>query len=109
MSRRARSSRIVSSNSVYHSDTFEYAAHGSMSCPQIETHPFFCRVGVIKSNQQLALVHLGKVLIQHCRLGVSDVQVTARLRWEASDDLALLRILQPERERGGGFVGTRLV
>ena len=53
------------------------------------TYTLFSRVGVIKSDEQSAIVHPSEVLIEHRSLGVADVQVTRRLGREPRDDLAI--------------------
>ena len=44
---------------------------------------FFCRVGIIKTHIKLAVVFLGKSVIQKNGFGMSDMEVSIRLRWEA--------------------------
>lgn len=47
-------------------------------------------VGVIISDDQIAAVHLCKVLVQQGGLGVTNMQVATGLWREASDNLAIL-------------------
>ena len=44
---------------------------------------FFCRVCIIKTHIKLAVVFLGKSVIQKNGFGMSDMEVSIRLRWEA--------------------------
>ncbi len=55
---------------------------------------YLARVGVVKPHQHLALVFLGKELIQQGCLGMPYVQVTRGLWWEPGDHLAFYCILQ---------------
>ena len=43
---------------------------------------FFCRVCIIKTHIKLAVVFLGKSVIQKNGFGMSDMEVSIRLRWE---------------------------
>lgn len=67
------------------------------------TDSLLAGVSVIEADDQLAMVHFGEVLVEHRSLGVSDVEVTAGLGWEAGHNLSVFRIHQPERETSGGF------
>ena len=73
------------------------------------TYPLFCRVGIVKTNKKLALVHLSEVLVQHGSLGMSDMEVTTGLGWETSDNLALLCVRKTKSEGGCGLVRASLV
>ena len=44
---------------------------------------FFGRVGIIKTHIKLAIVFLSKSIIQKNGFGMSDMEVSIRLRWEA--------------------------
>lgn len=41
------------------------------------------------AQNQSHLVHVCKVLVEQCSLGVANVQVARGLRWKTSHDLAL--------------------
>ena len=51
-------------------------------------------VGVIESKNHSAFVHLGVMVVEECSLAMTDVKVSGRLRREASDDFALLGVLE---------------
>lgn len=72
------------------------------------TYPLFARISVVKADDQLSLVHLGKVLVEHGCLGMTDVEVTAGLGREAGNDLAHLGTFKTESESSGDFCRTRL-
>ncbi len=55
---------------------------------------YLAGVGVVKAHQHLALVLLGKELIQQGCLGMPYVQVARGLWWEPGDHLAFYCILQ---------------
>mmetsp|Transcript_51195 Transcript_51195/g.115079 ORF Transcript_51195/g.115079 Transcript_51195/m.115079 type:complete len:263 (-) Transcript_51195:301-1089(-) len=57
------------------------------------------RVGVIETEQELALVLRGEVGVEHRGLHVADVQVAARLGREASHHLAHLGVWQRDLKR----------
>lgn len=67
------------------------------------SYPLFAWIRVVKADDQLAFVHLGKVLVEHGGFGMTDVEVTARLGREAGDDLAHLGTIETESESGGDF------
>ena len=73
-----------------------------------QTHPLFCGVGIIETNDHFTLVHLGEVLVEHRRLSMANVEVAAGLRRESSHYFALLRILQAESKGSGSLVRPRL-
>ena len=50
---------------------------------------FLGRVGVVKTQDQLAAVFLGDQIVDHERLDVADVQVAVRLRREARADVVV--------------------
>ena len=79
-----------------------------MSCRASATYALLCRVRVVEPDEQLALVHLGEILVKHCRFSMADVEVATGLRREASDNFALLGVLEAESERCGCLVGARL-
>jgi len=51
-------------------------------------------VRVVESEDHLALVHFGVMVVHHSGLNVTDVKVTRRLRGETSDNSALLGALE---------------
>lgn len=109
-----RSSRIVVSNSSCHPRgelRKRTKRKRTASLPETRTYLLFRGVGIIEPNDELPFIHRCKVLVQDGRFRVTDVQITARLGWEAGHDLAFDGVRQTERERGGGlgvfhFVGT---
>lgn len=56
-------------------------------------YPLLRGVGIIETNEQLSLVHLREVLVEHGGLRVPNVQVATRFGRETRDNLALLSIL----------------
>ena len=79
-----------------------------MHCSQKgHTYRLLRGIGIIETDDHLALVHLREVLVKHRRLRMADVQVPAWLRRETGDNLALFRILQTEGEGRRSFVGPR--
>ena len=60
------------------------------------TNPFFSRIGIVEPNDHFALVHLGKVLVEHRSFGMSNVEVATGFRRETGDHLTLLSIRETE-------------
>jgi hypothetical protein len=77
---------------------------GFSGCPIQPSYPLFCWVGIIEPDEKFSFVHLGKVLVQNRRFGVSNVEVAARLGREPCHDLTLLRALKSEGEGSSGLV-----
>lgn len=75
-----------------------------MPCIRTGPYPLFRRIGVIKSNDELSVVHLSEILIQDGSLGVTDVQVTTGLRGEARNNLPIYRILKTKSKSSSSFV-----
>ncbi len=49
---------------------------------QIASYRLLAGVSIVETNDQLSLVHFGEILIQHCSLGMSNMQVAAWLGWK---------------------------
>ena len=80
---------MVSSNSTYYTPTLFsnlYSLLGAIA------YLLLRGISVIKANDKFPFIHLGKVLIEQRSLGVTNMQVTTRLRREPSDHLSLFRI-----------------
>jgi hypothetical protein len=58
------------------------------------TNPFLRRIRVVEPNNHLAIIHIGKILIENCCFCVAYVKVAARLGRKAGYDLTLLGILE---------------
>lgn len=71
------------------------------------THLLLGRIGIIKPNNQFSFIHLGKILVEQCSLGMSNMQITTGLRGEPCDYFSFLRIRQTKREARGRFVRPR--
>jgi hypothetical protein len=67
------------------------------------THSLLGWIGVIEAYNEFAFVHLGEILVQHGCFGMSDVEITARLRRETSHYLAWDGVLEAQRERRSRF------
>ena len=67
------------------------------------------RVRVVEPDEELAVVHARKVLVEDGRLCVADVEVAARLGREARHDVALDGVGQAELERRVGLAGGGVV
>lgn len=70
----------------------------------ISAYPLLCWVSIIESNEHLSLVHLRKILVQHCSFGMTDMEVTTRLGRESCDHLSLLCTLKTKSKRSCGLV-----
>lgn len=60
-----------------------------------KAHCFFGRIGIVEPNNQFALVHPCKVLVEDGSLCMADVEVATGFRWETGDDLPHLGTLEP--------------
>lgn len=69
-----------------------------------QTYALLRRVCVVKPDEEFALVHLRKVLVEHGCLCVSNVQVATRLGRETGDNLTLLCVGETEGEGRGSLV-----
>ncbi|KAH3684301.1 hypothetical protein WICPIJ_004741 [Wickerhamomyces pijperi] len=66
----------------------------------LELKLFLGWVGVVESDDQFPVVLVGKVLVQDSSLGVTNVQVSRRFRWETGHDLTINSVLQVDVEVG---------
>ena len=62
---------------------------------------YLARIGVVKAHEHLALVLLGKVLVQQGCLGMPYVKVARGLRGESGDHLAFFSILESNLKGAG--------
>lgn len=72
--------------------------HEAECVDMVWTYPLFSGIGVVESNQQFAIVHPRKVLVEHCSLSVPNMQVATGLWWEPRYHLSHFCVLQPEGE-----------
>lgn len=69
-----------------------------------EAYSLLRRIGIIKSDDQLPLVHFSEILVEHRSFGMTDMKVATGLRRETSDNLAFFGTLETERKRCRSFV-----
>ena len=76
---------------------------------QSYTHALLRGVSVIEPNKKPAVVHPREILVEHCCLGMANVQVATGFGRETGYNFAFDRIGETESERGSSLVAACLV